>query len=338
MLKTVLGKIIAALLVLFIIGSIYSILTDVRIYWEPATITSYILPLLPAAAIPLSFSKKKVASGILIGFLAVSSMIQFILDAMSDLSMFGAYSLLCAGMYILFMIGMLAGNRVRKPCFIISCVLIIGMSLYEVMLFFIIGATIHSDVALASLPSLLLDMLPFIAIVIALSIRRGENPEKESAYQELYSDSIAKLVILTFVTLGIYGLIWKYRLMRNVRILSFEETDCTGEFLLFLFVPFYSLYWYATRGSRISEAARMQGRTIENRGVMYLLLALFGFPIIADCIMKSDFNKLATGTGSAAFPGVYDVALTLERYARMCDRGVITQEEFQRKKAEFFGE
>ena len=65
----------------------------------------------------------------------------------------------------------------------------------------------------------------------------------------------------------------------------------------------------------------MQGRTIENKGVMYLLLALFGFPIIADCIMQSDFNKLATGTGSAAFPRVDDVALTLERYARMCDRG-----------------
>lgn len=336
MLKTVRGKIIAALLVLFVIGNVYSILTDVRIYWEPATITSYILPLLPAAAISLSFSKKKVASGILIGILAVSSLIQFILDAASDLFMFGVYSLLCAGMYILFMIGTLAGNRARKPCFIIGCVLIIGMSLYEVMLFRII-ASVHIEVALYFIPSLLLDLLPFIAIVIALSIRNGEAPEKGSAYQELYSDSIAKLVILTFITLGIYGLIWKYRLMRNVRILSFEETNCTGEFLLFLFVPFYSLYWYATRGSRISESARMQGRTIENKGVMYLLLALFGFPIIADCIMQSDFNKLATGTGSAAFPRVDDVALTLERYARMCDRGVITQEQFQRKKAEFFG-
>ena len=50
MLKTVRGKIIAALLVLFVIGNVYSILTDVRIYWEPATITSYILPLIPAAA------------------------------------------------------------------------------------------------------------------------------------------------------------------------------------------------------------------------------------------------------------------------------------------------
>ena len=337
MLKTVRGKIIAALLVLFVIGNVYSILTDVRIYWEPATITSYILPLLPAAAIPLSFSKKKIASGILIGILAVSSMIQFAFDV-QNFTALSVYPLLCAGMYILFMIGTLAGNRARKPCFIISCVLIVGIALYEMMLFFIIGATIHSDVALASLPFLLADMLPFIAIVIALSIRREEDPEKESSYQELYSDSIAKLVILTFVTLGIYGLVWKYRLMRNVRILSFEETNCTGEFLLFLFVPFYSLYWYATRGSRISEAARMQGRTVENKGVMYLLLALFCFPIIADCIMQSDFNRLATGTGSAAFPRVDDVAFTLERYARMCDRGVITQEEFQRKKAEFFGE
>lgn len=337
MLKTVRGKIIAALLVLFVIGNVYSILTGVRIYWEPATITSYILPLLPAIAILLSLAKKKVASGILIGILAVSSLIQFAFDV-QNFTALSVYPLLCAGMYILFMIGTLAGNRARKPCFIISCVLIVGIALYEMMLFFIIGATIHSDVALASLPFLLLDMLPFIAIVIALSIRREEDPEKESSYQELYSDSIAKLVILTFVTLGIYGLVWKYRLMRNVRILSFEETNCTGEFLLFLFVPFYSLYWYATRGSRISESARMQGRTIENKGVMYLLLALFGFPIIADCIMQSDFNKLATGTGSAAFPRVDNVALTLERYARMCDRGVITQEEFQRKKAEFFGE
>lgn len=336
MLKTVRGKIIAALLVLFVIGNVYSILTDVRIYWEPATITSYILPLLPAIAIPLSFSKKKIASGILIGILAVSSLIQFAFDV-QNFTALSVYPLLCAGMYILFMIGMLAGNRARKPCFIISCVLIVGIALYEVMLFRIIAA-VRIEVALYFIPSLLADMLPFIAIVIALSIRRGENPEKESAYQELYSDSIAKLVILTFVTLGIYGLIWKYRLMRNVRILSFEETNCAGEFLLFLFVPFYSLYWYATRGSRISEAARMQGRTIENKGVMYLLLALFCFPIIADCIMQSDFNKLATGTGSAAFPRVDDVAFTLERYARMCDRGVITQEEFQRKKAEFFGE
>ena len=99
-------------------------------------------------------------------------------------------------MYILFMLGTLAGNRARQPCFILSCVLIIGMSLYEVMLFRII-TSVHIKVALYFIPSLLLDLLPFIAIVIALSIRNGEAPEKESAYQELYSDSIAKLVILT---------------------------------------------------------------------------------------------------------------------------------------------
>ncbi|MBQ0091978.1 MAG: DUF4234 domain-containing protein [Clostridiales bacterium] len=59
---------------------------------------------------------------------------------------------------------------------------------------------------------------------------------------------IVKSILLSLVTCGIYFFYWKYQLVKNVHILQ-NDTDRFGsEFACFAFVPFYSLYWWHSRG------------------------------------------------------------------------------------------
>jgi len=130
--------------------------------------------------------------------------------------------------------------------------------------------------------------------------RKAEKNMADSHYRadtsELYSASLGKLIVLSILTLGIYGLVWQYRLTRSVCSMSDERESATTEFLLCLLIPFYSLYWYYKRGKSFAEAAQDKGYAAEDRGLLYLLAALFGFGSINMCLMQDDVNRIVNGT------------------------------------------
>lgn len=111
----------------------------------------------------------------------------------------------------------------------------------------------------------------------------------------LFTGSIGTLIILSIVTFGIYGMVWNYRMIRNMRIMARKDPACTGEFLLFTFVPFYSIFWYVTNGKAFQQSAHTRGFIVEDRSMVYLVLALLNLSIVNICLIQNDVNKIASG-------------------------------------------
>ena len=68
--------------------------------------------------------------------------------------------------------------------------------------------------------------------------------------------------------------------------------------LCLIFVPFYSLYWWYTRGEKVKQEFSQHNYALTGNGTIYLILAIFGLSIVSMAIMQSDFNSLKSETHS----------------------------------------
>lgn len=108
--------------------------------------------------------------------------------------------------------------------------------------------------------------------------------------------SIGVSILLSIITLGIYGIYWMYLLVKNNRSINKNTDSCLGEMLCIIFVPFYSLYWWYTRGERLKQSFNEHNYTATSNGVVFLILAIFCLDIVSMAIMQNDFNSLRTET------------------------------------------
>lgn len=104
--------------------------------------------------------------------------------------------------------------------------------------------------------------------------------------------NIGVSILLSIITLGIYGIYWLYLLLKNTRSIQKNTDSCTGELLCLLLVPFYSLYWWYTRGEKVKTEFSEHNYNSTGNGVIYLVLAIFGLGIVSMSIMQNDFNSL----------------------------------------------
>ena len=100
----------------------------------------------------------------------------------------------------------------------------------------------------------------------------------------IYKRKVGICILLSIITGGIYAIFWMYLLVKNVRALKQDNSSCTEEMLCLLFVPFYALYWWYTRGNDVKSL-------LDARD--YLVLSIFGLGIVAMAIMQNDFNALS---------------------------------------------
>ena len=192
-----------------------------------------------------------------------------------------------------------------------------------------------------------------------------QNGSQQSATTDvpvelLEKKSIVACILLSIFTLGIYGLVWEYALCKKTRILNNEPADCAGEFLCLILVPFYSLYWFYTRGKKISTAAAARNVHLADNSALYLILGLFGFALVALAMIQNDFNTVADQLGPMSYatsgfanagPGTghetgsaartYQAARVLvekdpvERLKEIADlknQGIISEDEFESMK------
>ncbi len=108
--------------------------------------------------------------------------------------------------------------------------------------------------------------------------------------------SIVTAVILSIVTCGIYGIYWFVCLTNEANQAS-GDTNATsgGMALLFTILTcgIYSLYWCYKMGERMATAGQRYGKPIENRSLLYLILAIVGLGIVNYCLIQDDLNKLS---------------------------------------------
>ena len=110
--------------------------------------------------------------------------------------------------------------------------------------------------------------------------------------------SIGVCILLSIITFGIYGIYWLYLLVKNTYSIQKNTTSCTGEMLCLIFLPFYSLYWWYTRGEKVKQEFSQHNYASTGNGIVYLILAIFGLSIVSMAIMQSDFNSLKSETHS----------------------------------------
>ena len=110
--------------------------------------------------------------------------------------------------------------------------------------------------------------------------------------------SISMCILLSIITCGIYGIYWMYLLVKNTRSIQKNTDNCKGEMLCLIFVPFYSLYWWYTRGEKVRQGFAEHAYNATGGGVVYLVLVILGLSIVSMAIMQSDFNSLKSETHS----------------------------------------
>lgn len=177
-------------------------------------------------------------------------------------------------------------------------------------------------------------------------------------------DNIVANVILSVITLGIFYIIWLYRICKKIRIIEKRDTSCGVELICILIVPFYVLYWYYTRAKIMSEAAEANYNVhVDSNEVVYLVLTLCGLGIVATILMQSELNGFvekynANLSGKSWKYSRYensennmkpqeianeepvshnnagDIIETIKKLSELKDAGILSEEEFSAKKAE----
>ena len=110
-----------------------------------------------------------------------------------------------------------------------------------------------------------------------------------------YSSSIAKDIILSLITCGIYYLFWQERQMKAMNYLLEEDkfSFIKWFFLSIITCGIYHIYYEYVFGQSVIEAQQKHGRPVSS--YLHLLsvgLALFGLNIVADAIQQEELNKL----------------------------------------------
>lgn len=108
----------------------------------------------------------------------------------------------------------------------------------------------------------------------------------------VYKRKIWVCILLSLFTFGIYLVYWRYLMIKNTKSIKRDDSGCAGELLLMIFLPFYSVYWWYTRGNTVETEFSKHGYSASGNKIAYLLLLLFGLEIVALAIMQHDFNSL----------------------------------------------
>ena len=109
--------------------------------------------------------------------------------------------------------------------------------------------------------------------------------------------NIVLYVILTLVTCGLFGIYWFCTLNDDTNAVSGHPEAPSGVVALLLTIVtcgIYGLFWYYNMGTRIDEAKAKRGMAGGSSGALYLVLALLGLGFVAEIMLQSELNKLAS--------------------------------------------
>jgi hypothetical protein len=106
---------------------------------------------------------------------------------------------------------------------------------------------------------------------------------------------IATCIILSMVTCGIYGLYWWACLINEPNTALDDPGPSAGVVIILSIITcnIYGIFWAYKQGERLDEIKRKRGLPTNDRGVVYLLLTLFGLSIVAWALMQDELNKLS---------------------------------------------
>ena len=131
-----------------------------------------------------------------------------------------------------------------------------------------------------------------------------QDKERAATATELQDGycGLVKHVLLLLFTFGIWQLVWVYKTTGYLNQAKGEEyRSPTSKLLLYMFVPFYSIYWIYKSAQRIDKMAAEKGLNSE-LSTLCLILAIF-IPFIALILMQDKINAIATISGTSQGAG-----------------------------------
>ena len=121
----------------------------------------------------------------------------------------------------------------------------------------------------------------------------------------LKSKSIVTCVILSFVTCGIYGLIWLAQIVDDVKLASGDDKLPEGGMAVLLTIitcGVYGFYLAYILGKSMITANTNNGFSDTDNSILYLVLALFGLSLVNYCLIQNDLNAIADKGVTPAAP------------------------------------
>lgn len=106
--------------------------------------------------------------------------------------------------------------------------------------------------------------------------------------------SIVTAIILTIVTCGIYGIYWLIKLNDEVNTITGDAEAPSGVMVWLLGIitcGIYTFIWMYKMGNKLDDYYEAKGMGRSNRGVIYLVLTLFGLGIVSYAMMQDSVNK-----------------------------------------------
>lgn len=108
--------------------------------------------------------------------------------------------------------------------------------------------------------------------------------------------NIVVAIILTFVTCGIYGLIWMASITDDMNVLSGDYRTSGGMAVLYTFLTcgLYSIYWAYRQGEKLDYAKQSRGIASSNSNLLYMILEIIKLRIVGMALMQNEVNRFAT--------------------------------------------
>ena len=105
---------------------------------------------------------------------------------------------------------------------------------------------------------------------------------------QIQERNIVVCIILSLVTCGIYGIYWMYCLAEDVRKATNDQSLPSGGMFILLSIvtcSIYTWFWYYKIGKEMKQPLDQIGKQGEDRGIIYLVLAIFGLGIVNYCLI-----------------------------------------------------
>lgn len=103
-------------------------------------------------------------------------------------------------------------------------------------------------------------------------------------------------IILTIVTCGLWGIVWEVQIADDIKLLTREESLVSGIVLVLLSLVtcgIYFIFWVYNAGNKLELVKAGYGLPTESKGLVYVVLSIFGFSIVALALMQNDLNTIA---------------------------------------------
>ncbi len=104
-------------------------------------------------------------------------------------------------------------------------------------------------------------------------------------------NGIGKHIFLSFITCGIWQLVWVYHVTKNLnKVAGVAERKPARELLLSLFLPFYYSFWLLKTGENVESYGKEQGKEFK----LDIVCLVFAFicPLVSTVLIQNKINLI----------------------------------------------